>query len=184
MKISWVFSENIPHDIDEYKDIKETAPIWGSWKAWKDYKIDNCVCSNFDETKKLLARAFHAVCNFYILQDHYIKVGSPIGVKVFTGQFRNDHMINKDDIVALNLAVANNDIILMLGFDFSPITENDDEITRLNKGEYYFNVMELIKSNLTKQFVLVDYTHEMASWVKDLENLNFDNIKNVKSLLT
>lgn len=178
MKICWVISEDIPADLLDPKVIKDTTISWGSWKTWKEYKTDNCVCTDTDEAKNLIERAFHAVCTLYIMQESYAKVGNPVGVKLFNGQFKNDGVSNKDDIVTLNLAVPQFDIILMSGFNFSPITEVNS-----SREEYYFNVRELMKANSTTQFVLVDYSHELASWVGELDNVTQDTIDNVTDLL-
>ena len=184
MKVCWVISEDIPKGFIDPKIIKDTAPAWGSWKTWKEYKIDNCVCTSTSEVKSLIGRAFHAVCNFYILQESYIKVGSPVGVKLFNGQFKGSHIANKDDLVTLNLVAAYNDIVLMSGFNFSPILNTDDGATQTARKEYYFNIRELMKTHNSTQFVLVDYVYELASWAKELDNLTMDTIDSVRSLLS
>jgi len=183
MKVCWVISEDIPAGFLDLQVIKDTAISWGSWKTWKEYKTDNCVCSDSSESHNLIQRAFHAVCTLYIMQEHYATVGRPAGVKLFNGQFNNSSISNKDDIVALNLAVPQSDIILLSGFNFSPLIETDNEKDRPAREEYYFNVRELIKANADTQFVLVDYTHELASWAWDLDNLTLDSIDSVKNLL-
>ena len=182
MRISWVIGQEIPANALDVKVVKEVASSWGSWSTWKQYKTDNCICTNESESKELLRRAFHAVCNFYIMQDSYNRVGSPAGVKLFDGTFKNDSIANKDDIVALNLVAPNNDIVLMSGFDFSPLDVNDP-LTMITREEYYFNINELMKTHSTVQFVLVDYTHELAMWAKELPNLSVDDMDSVKSLL-
>ncbi len=182
MRISWVISQEIPDDALDINIVKGVSASWGSWSTWKRYKTDNCICTNTAEAKELIKRAFHAVCNFYIMQESYNKVGGPIGVKLFDGQFKNETVSNKDDIVALNLVAPNNDIVLMSGFNFSPL-DNDDPLALLIREEYYFNINELMKTHELVQFVLVDYTHELADWAKKLPNLSTDKIESVKSLL-
>lgn len=183
MRVSWVLSEKIPKGTLDMKVVKGVAPSWGSWKTWKEYKTDNCVCTDIAEIRKLIKRAFHAVCNFYIMQDSYAKVGNPPGVKLFNGKFKGNNIDNEDDIVALNLAVPNSDIVLLSGFNFMPILNIDDKIKRLAREEYYFNVRELMKTHSTVQFVLVDYTHDLASWAHKLDNLTLDTIDSVTNLL-
>jgi hypothetical protein len=178
MKISWILSEEIKADTLDMSVVREVAPAWGSWKVWQNYKIDNCVCTDIAEAKNLIGKAFHAVCNFYIMEDHYTEVGSPVGAKIYKGYFKNDNIHNKDDIVALNLAVPTSDIVLMSGFNFSPLTSDDTD-----REEYYYNVRELIKTHSNVQFVLVDYEYELASWTEELDNLTQDTIHSVKSLL-
>lgn len=182
MRICWVLGQEIQDEELDAAIISEVAPSWGSWSTWKKFKTDNCICTDTGEAQELIKRAFHAVCNLYIMQDSYIQVGSPQGVKLFNGKFQGEQVDNKDDIVALNLAAPNHDIVLMSGFNFSPI-KTKNKIAAFSREEYYFNIIELIKANSTVQFVLVDYTHELASWLEDLENLSFDTISSVESLL-
>jgi len=178
VKICWVVSEEIPSKLLDPEVLKDTAISWGSWKIWKEYKLDNCICTDPDEAHKLIQRAFHAVCTLYIMQESYKAVGSPGGVKLFNGHFKNNGVSNKDDIVALNLAVPQSDVVLLSGFNFSPILEADP-----SREEYYFNVRELMKANATTQFVLVDCSAELASWVGELDNVTQDTIDSVKKLL-
>jgi len=183
MRISWVISEDITDNALDMKVVKETSSSWGSWKVWKKYKVDNCVCTDTSEATKLIQRAFHAVCNFYMMQESFTKVGSPVGVKLFDGKFKSDYIDNKDDIVALNIAAPGHDIVLLSGFNLSPMME-DDEVKNVSREEYYYNIKELIKSNSTTQFVFVDYKHEISQWIRELDNVTFDTISSVKSLLS
>lgn len=182
MKVCWVISEEIKKGTLDANIVKEVAPSWGSWRTWKEHKTDNCICTKISEARDLIKRAFHAVSNLYIKRDHYTKLGNPIGVKLFDGSFQSESIHNKDDIVALNLSVPNYDIVLMSGFNFSPIV-TDDEKEKVAREEYYYNVRELIKKYNTTQFVLVDYEYELAAWAKELDNLTTDTIDSVKNLL-
>ena len=183
MNITWVISEDTPGGVLNPDLIKEIAPSWGSWKTWKEYRTENCICTDTAEANNLIKRAFHAICNLYIMQSSYSRVGSPMGVKLFNGEFKSETMANKDDLVALNLAVPQSDIVLMSGFNFSPILTTDDELVRKSREEYYYNVRDLVEKNKGVQFVLVDYTHELASWMRDYDNITLDTVENVKSLL-
>lgn len=176
MRICWVISEEIEADSLDMKIVREVAPSWGSWKTWKEHKTENCISTNLTHTTDLIKRAFHAICNFYIPQDHYTKAGSPMGVKLFDGTFKNNNISNKNDLVALNLATPGNDIVLMSGFNFSA---TEDE----GRKEYYFNVCELMKKHSTVQFVLVDYEGNLDTWAEKQENLTLDTIDSVKNLL-
>jgi len=183
MKLRWVLSEEIPNNLD-ISIVQDVAQIWGSWKTWKEYKTNNCICTDTAKAMDLLKHAFHALTNFYIMQDSYTKLGSPQNVKLFNGSFKNNNISNKDDIVALNLATIDADIVLMSGFNFSPLLSSQDDISRMAREEYYFNIRELMKTNSNVQFVLIDYMQELASWAQELENLSFDNMNSVKSLLS
>lgn len=183
MKVAWILSEDIPKGLLDPITVKNIAASWGSWKTWKEFRTDNCVCHNTTEANNLIKRALHTLCNLFIMQSSYTRVGSPIGVNLFNGEFKSETIANRDDLIALNLVIPQADIVLMSGFNFSPLLNTDDEDIRKAREEYYFNVRELIKTNDTTQFVLVDYMHEMASWVGELDNVNLDTVGSVKSLL-
>mgnify|MGYP000533455583 CR=1 FL=1 len=118
----------------------------------------------------------------YPIGNYILNENSKFELKSFDKPQKNDIVSNKDDIVALNLVAPNNDIVLMSGFNFSPIDKNEP-LQMLIREEYYFNVSELMKAHSTVQFVLVDYTHELATWARELPNLTIDGIDSVKSLL-
>lgn len=183
MNVCWILSEDIPSDLIDPKIIKNTATSWGSWKIARAYAPDNCICSRNTEASPLVQHGFQNTCNLYIPQDSFKVVGSPPNVRLFDGQFNNAAIANKDDIIALNLAVPNSDIVLLAGFNFRPLLNTDDESKRIAREEYYFNVRGIMKTNGDTQFVLVDYKHELASWATELDNLTQDTIDNVMSLL-
>ena len=174
MKICWVISEEAQVDQQPQGELITIAEAWGSWRTYKEYKTTNCVCSDKSEASKLIKQNFQAISNLYVMQESFLALDCPTGVKVFGGKFGSDNISNKDDIVALNLAVPQYDLILLFGFDFQPTTDR-------GRDEYYFNVKELIKSNPTTQFVLVDYAFEMDDW--ELDNLTEDTVESVMSLL-
>jgi len=182
MKVTWVIGQEIKeHELD-IAIVNEVSPSWGSWKTWHDYKTDNCICSNTTDANVLIKQAFHAVCNFYIPQESFVDVGSPQGVKLFDGEFKNATITNKDDIIVLNLVAPTNDIVLMSGFNLSPL-DTTNPLHLLIRDEYYHNINELIKLHNTVQFVLVDYKYKLADWGTALPNLSIDDITSVKNLL-
>lgn len=183
MRITWVISEEIHANALDMNIVKAVAPSWGSWKVWKHYRIDNTVCIDVDQADNLIKRALHAVTNLYVPQSAYVDLGSPIGVRLFDGSFTNDNITNGDDIVALNLATPNTDLVLMSGFNFQPLLNTDTEILRLAREQYYFNVRAIMHHNRDVQFVLVDYNYEQASWLKQVDNLTIDSMNSVKNLL-
>lgn len=183
MKVSWIISEDISADLIDPQIIKDTGVSWGSWKIARTYTPDNCICTRNTEASPLIQHGFQNTCNLYITQASFKSLGNPANVRLFNGQFKNNNISNKDDIVALNLAVANMDIVLLAGFNFRPLLNTDDKPNRLAREEYYFNVREIIKAFPTTQFVMVEYMHELASWAHELDNLTLDTIDSVKNLL-
>jgi len=174
MKVCWVISESVPGVQLNPGELKTIAEAWGSWKTHESYKTENCVCSDTNEASTLTKLGFQNSVTLFISQETYTGIDRPPKVRLFGGKFGSDNISNKDDIVALNLAVPQYDLVLLFGFDFSPTTD-------VGRDEYYFNVKEIIKANADTQFVLVDYAHDMDDW--ELANLTEDTVESVKSLL-
>lgn len=181
MKVSWVISQTTPVLADS-ELIKSVGPTWGSWHTWKHYKTDNIICTDLTEAKALMQRSMHTVANFYIPRDFYVELGRPAGLKMFDGQFKGPAHKNKDDVVALNLTAQTSDIVLMLGFNLSPI-QTDDKIEKVIEQAYQMNVRSVIRDNLDVQFVLVEYYGESAKVFNELENLTQDSLQAVVEML-
>lgn len=183
MNVCWIISQDIAPDLLDPKIIKDTGTSWGSWMTHIAYNTDNCICSDAMESNALLQHSFQKTCTLYITKDSYTKLKQPQNVNIFDGQFSNDEIINKDDIIALNLAVPGSDLVLLAGFDFTPLLTTDEKETRDARLEYYFNVRAIILAHAETQFVLVECDGDLASWVLELDNVTLDTVESVKSLL-
>jgi len=183
MNVVWVISQDIPNNLINPATIKDTGTSWGSWKTYSMYKTDNCVCSSSHEASALVHHSFHNKCQLHITKESFIELNRPEGVILFDGKFGNQAISNKDDIVTLNLIAGTADLVLLVGFNFKPLLNTDEEWERNSRAEYYFNMREIIKAHSSTQFVLVDYRHELASWVQELDNVTEDTVESVKSLL-
>jgi hypothetical protein len=183
LRICWIISQDIPNNLIDPVVIKDTGTSWGSWLTHSIYSPDNCICSNTTEAKALIQHSIQDVCTLYIMKESYSHLGKPAGVKLFNGQFKNNLISNKDDIIALNLAVPEADLVLLAGFNFGPLLNTDEKGPREARLEYYFNVREIIQGHPQTQFVLVEYTGGLASWAQELDNLTEDTVESVKNLL-
>lgn len=176
LNISWVIAEGYQFDptinVDTIKDI---GPIWGSWTTWRGCGTDNVICNNKPKAIGLIDRKFNEGCNFYVPDALYQELDNPTRVLRYGGSFHHD-MEHTDDIVALNLASINSDIVLMLGFDLTPIPTK--------KQHYYGYTLSAIKRDPNIQWVLVDHPADLDNNFQDLTNLTCDNLGNVLQLLT
>lgn len=175
MNISWVIAEGYQFDptvnVDTVKDI---GPIWGSWATWRGCGTDNVICNNKPKAIGLIDRKFNEGCNFYVPDTLYQELNNTNRVLRYSGSFHHD-MEHTDDIVALNLASINSDIVLMLGFDLTPMHPN--------KQHYYGYTLSAIKRDLNIQWVLVDHPTDLDKNFQDLANLTCDSLGNVLQLL-
>lgn len=185
MNICWVLSEDIPSGFVKHEILTSVGPIWAPLSKWREYQSDNTVCYDLREAKQMIGRAFHAVTHFYVPKDRYIDLGRPVGVRLFEGEFKDSAISNKEDIIILNLVASTHDIVLMLGFDLTPVDPIDDKVQERKLKAYRHNIKTIIADNPTTQFVLVNYGKKtkLANNFTDLENLTRDTLESVIELL-
>jgi hypothetical protein len=115
MNIAWAISENL-HLPPKYstQQLHDIAPIWSSWRAWRAYQSDNCVASNQTEIEFCIQHQYYQHCNLYLPDSYDLRISAPI--RRYSG---SGHMARPglDDVIALHLAAAHQDLILLLGFD-------------------------------------------------------------------
>jgi hypothetical protein len=182
MNIAWVLADLTTFgpeiDINELKNI---GSFWGSWSTWRGCATDNVICNDLDKGDALLKRKFQEECNFYIPNSNYQTLGRPTGVKLYEGAFVHD-VDHQDEIVAMHLAAAFNDIVLLVGFDLSEPTVNPDRLLEHRAQNYRGLIRQAIASNTHCQWVLVDHPNPVMKDLANLENLSTDSMSAVLSL--
>lgn len=182
VKINWVVAANYRFDpIVDVEKLKSVGPIWGSWQTWRSCNTDNVICHQQQKSQELLDRAFQAVCNFYIPRGLYESLGRPLGIRLYDGDFDQelDHI---EDIVALHLAAAGSDIVLMLGFDLVMSETVADRFERHKLTNRHGLIRSAISGKPLVQWVAVDNQHLDKSY-QLLPNLTCDVMPNVLQLL-
>lgn len=183
MRVNWVFScAWIPDVTVDMACIKNVGPSWGSWKSWRGCDTDNVICHDRGRAQELLHRAFQAVCNFYVPRKYYQDLGRPVGVKLYDGDFLEE-TFDLEDIVAMHLAAANSDIILLAGFDLGKPIPVEDRF-EMHKVRNRLGLMrQVMASNPGVQWVLIDHLAEIDVAFSELSNLTRDSVGNVLKLL-
>ena len=173
MKINWALSSGISPGLFTVEELKEIAPIYGSYSTWNYYRTDNCVCCNTAKSQELIKRGLHYMCNLFLPEEIFNAVGQPSRVNLFSDDFSalGDF---KDELVPVWLASRDADIVLLLGYNFKP---------HLSREKYYFAVLNLIEAHPSTQYVLIDNDGELSPILKDLSNLSQDCIASVRELL-
>lgn len=183
MNISWVLADSaVPDPALDPADLKHIGALWGSWRTWRAWQTDNVVCHDMAKTAELLKRNFQVNCNFYVSNSVYINQGRPAGVKIYAGEFVND-VDRQEEIVALHLAASINDIVLLLGFDFSEPVKIQDRLLEHRAHHYRSLVKKVIEDNTQTQWVLVDHPGTVMSNWHMLDNMTCDTLSNVLTLL-
>lgn len=182
MKISWVVAAGYQLDPTvSSEQVKSVGPVWGSWQTWRGCNTDNVICHRQIKCRELLDRAFQAVCNFHLPRSLYEPLGRPVGVKLYDGDF-SPEVDDIEDIVALHLAAAQSDIVLLLGFDWVMPKDVTDRLARHKLTNRHGLMRGVIDGSPNVQWVAVDST-EMDKSYRSLPNLTSDSFQNVLQLL-
>lgn len=183
MNISWVLSNQlIPDPSIDIDVLKGIGPFWGGWQTWRSCSTDNVICNEFDRARSLLDRKFNEGCNFYIPNSIYQSLERPVNVKLYDGTTELD-LENKEEIIAMHLAASQNDIILLLGFDWQPKPTNPDRLLEHQAKNYRNLIKRAIEENNQVQWVMIDHSKELMPELKDLPNLTQDTLASVIKLL-
>ena len=184
MKIAWVLADDtvLDHSVDIEK-LKSIGSIWGSWRTWRGCSTDNVICNDVGKARDLLMRKFNDLCNFYVPRSAFVDLDRPANVNLFEGEFTFD-VDRQDELIALHLASSQNDIVLLLGFDWAKRPKNTDRLVEHRAQNYRTTVKHAIKDTPTAQWVLVDHSSELMSELSGLDNLTQDSLTNVLEMLS
>jgi hypothetical protein len=184
MKTVWIVASGSQRpDNCELNDIKHIGPIWGAHNTWRSWKTDNVVASGVSACKLMLERKIQLHSNLYIPRTLYSDLGRPNDVNLYDSP---NWMEAKDidDVIAMNLAAANSDIVLLFGFDLSTPESSGDTIKdRMVKNRYGI-ILSLIRGFDHTQWVLIDPPSDTDASFGSLANFTCDSLSNVLTLLS
>jgi hypothetical protein len=182
MNISWVLADSVTLDpTQDIESLKQIGALWGSWRTWRACNTDNVICHDQAKAVELLKRNFQTHCNFYIPDSIYHSIGRPEGVKLYQGEFVHD-VIRQDEIVAVNLAAATSEIVLLLGFDLTVLVPNSDRL-KTHQAHHHRNLLrQAIKDYEHVQWVVVDHFGKLDPNLVDLPNISTDSLATVLTL--
>lgn len=183
MRINWVFAASwVPDVTIDMNGAKNIGPSWGSWKSWRACGNDNVICHDRGRAQELLNRAFQAVCNFYVPRKYYQDLGRPLGVKLYDGDYLEETN-DLEDIIAMHLAAANSDIVLLAGFELIKPAVSEDQFEMHKIRNRLGLIRQVISSHPNAQWVVIDHIGEMDQAFSNLPNLTCDSVENVLKLL-
>lgn len=183
MRVSWAIAEGHRFPLDVNLDqIKNVGPTWGSWKTWRDCNTDNVICHYRPKAQELIGRAFQAVCNFYIPKKYYQDLNRPVRVKLYDGDFEHD-LDHAEDVIALHLAAAENDIVLMLGYNLTKLDPPADAYQKHKLVNYHGMIRSIVNNNPDVQWVLIDHVGALDKAYQSMSNITCDSMENVLKLL-
>jgi hypothetical protein len=178
MNIAWLLAENIvlAPNVDT-QQLKDLAPIWGSWRTQRGFGTDNVICHDRDQAHRLIKQGIASVCNLFVHDSVYKELQTPANIRAYGGNFLQQ-VSSMDDIVTMHLASHINTVLLLLGFDFS---NNQKEIAA--RKNYLGLASEIIKQTPKCQWVLVDHDSKLDESFEKLENVTTDSFENCVKLL-
>ena len=157
MNISWVLADSVVLDPTlDPADLKQVGPVWGSWRTWRACQTDNVICHDMQKAADLVKRQFQNNCNFYLPNSVHASLDRPDGVRLYEGDFVHD-VDRQEEIVALHLAASTSDIVLLLGFDLTPLSTDTDRLLA-HRAQHHRNLLRQAMVNYDQvQWVVVDH---------------------------
>jgi hypothetical protein len=182
MNISWVLADSVEVDPTQSIDaLKRLGAFWGSWRTWRAYQTDNVICHDQTKASELIKRDFQKHCNFYIPSSVHVALGRPAGVQLYAGEFVHD-VIQQEEIVAIHLAAAASDIVLLLGWDLTELKSNSDKL-KANQAQHHRNLLfQALKDYNQIQWVVVDHVGKLSPNLANLDNVVTDTLESVLAL--
>lgn len=181
MRVCWIIADNFAATHIEPAQLKDIAPIWGSWKTWRAWQTDNVLCHDFSQAAELIQRNFHSGCNLYVPSKHHGPLNRPTNVRLYDGDFPGE-FDHPEEIIAMHLVAENNDLVLMLGYDLQKVTETDKY--QRHKQLNYLNAFRATLNTYTQtQFVIIDHSENLDESLTKIANLTCDKFESVLQLL-
>jgi hypothetical protein len=178
MNINWVVADRTELDPTvDLEQIKNIGSVWGGWKTWRSCQTDNVVCHNAVQAQRLIEQNFHVRCNFYVPNSVYVSLDLPAHINAYEGNFNHD-IDSPDELVAMNLSATVSDIVLLLGFDWTGINSNQQEI------DYRGLVAATMVNNSNTQWVLLDQSGPARTELVKLPNFTQDTLSNVLKMFS
>lgn len=183
MRVNWAVATGYSLDPAVSIDlIKSIGPLWGSWQTWRGCSTDNVICHSAAKARELLDRAFQAVCNFYVPRSEYEFLGRPVGAKLYEGSYQQE-LEDIEDIIALHLCAGSSDIVLLLGYDLGPMSEDLGKLDRHRMVNRHGLIRSAIANASQTQWVVVDHPRDLDKAYQTLPNLTCDSMASVLKLL-
>jgi hypothetical protein len=182
MNISWVLADSVLLDPTlDPADLKRVGPIWGSWRTWRACQTDNVICHDMQKAADLVKRQFQNNCNFYLPNSVHASLDRPDGVRLYEGDFVHD-VDRQEEIVALHLAASTSDIVLLLGFDLTPLSTDTDRLLT-HRAQHHRNLLRQAMANYDQvQWVVVDHQGNLDPKLANLDNILLDTMQTVLTM--
>lgn len=184
MRINWVLANTTMLDPGvDIERLKNVGSFWGSWQTWRAYGTDNVICSDLARTQELIRRQFQKQCNFYISRAHWPLAERVEGVRLFEGEFKQE-VPNADEIISMQLAASQSDLLLLLGFDWSPKPMSPDRLLQHQRQLYLHMAKHAVMDTSATQWVLIDHPPELDPVFDRIPNLTIDTLSSVFDTLS
>lgn len=178
MNIVWIVGDDFTPGVGvapAVEKMKEVGPIWGTPTSWRKCNNDNVVCTDADESSRLIKRAFHAVCNFHVPVSHFAGLGRPKGVKLFEGEIPKQ--FSKHSLATVfHLVAPLADVVLVIGVPFET-TE-----PKSNDALFQAAVKKVITHYDKVQWVILDHFSTVSDEITSCPNVWLESSANLSTL--
>lgn len=183
MEYCWLVHKDYnPESTIGVDKMKEIATMWGSWKSHRLCQTDNCIVEDLKDATSLIKRGFNLTTNLWTHEENYIPLERPEALSIHKIGIDKD-LIDRDDLVALALAGARYDLVMVVGFNLSA-TESKDKLEIHEHKRYLSAIANIVRGFNQTQFVFIDLPDDPAENFTGLENFTCDNIQNVLTLVS
>jgi hypothetical protein len=181
LRITAIVGSGLSPDTPWVSLIKNKVPVWSALTQWYTWQADNIVINSFAEATSALTRQLQTKSNLYLPESLYVDLSRPYGVHLYGGSYVEE-VDNAEQIIAMHLTGATNDIILLLGFDLSEYDITDKY--QSHKRKKYINYfLTVIAMHPNTQWVCVNHNGPLDSRLTSASNLLLDSSDNVLCML-
>ena len=174
MKIATVVANGYKTSLISPLDLRKIGAVWGALEAYNNWKADNVVCYNNEAARIAVNLGINKDAYFFAHQSNFAALGKLPRVHYFGGEFPTA-FTRPDEVVAMNLAGAYFDLVILLGVDLGGGRD-------IEKANYINAVKSAITQNPNTQWVAVPITNSFSAEFNSLDNFTTDNIDSVLSL--
>lgn len=178
MKISIVFANQtwVSPLIDLGK-LRHVGMIWAAWNQWHQLFPHHTVCHDMTRAKELIAGGFHRRTELFIPETAFNALNKPKGVKMYGGEFLHE-ISRPEELIAMFLASATSDIVVLVGYDWTVPTPNDtlEAFAVENRMRV---IQDAIRGAPNVQWIVVG--ESVPEQLKEFENVDHDTLENIIS---
>lgn len=176
MKISVVFANQAWVDpLVNLFDLRKVGTIWAAWNQWHQLFPHRTICHWYQESQRLIDAGFHRRCEMFVPETVFNALKKPRGVKSYGGEFLHE-IPDPEELVAMFLAAAESDIVVLVGYNWALPDNNDSMATYIAENRLAV-IMDAIRGAPDVQWIIAGDT--VPEQLREFENVDSDTLENI-----